>query len=83
VLDPEVDAGFPGRRGARVMVTLRDGRQFSHLQTDRKGDPELPLSDADLDGKLLELAGPVIGKTAAQALLARIWALPNSQSLPT
>ena len=25
-----------------------DGRRFSHLQPDRKGDPELPLSDAEL-----------------------------------
>jgi 2-methylcitrate dehydratase PrpD len=77
-LDPEVDAGFPGRRAARVAITLRDGRRLSHLQPDRKGDPELPLSDADLEGKLLELAAPVIGDPEARALLARIWALPTN-----
>lgn len=82
-LDPEVDAGFPGRRAARVAITLRDGRQLSHLQPDRKGDPELPLSDADLEGKLLELAAPVIGEPQARALLARIWALPTNPTLPT
>ena len=82
-LDPEVDAGFPGRRAARVAIRLHDGRQFSHLQPDRKGDPELPLSDADLEGKLLELAAPVIGEVEARALLARVWALPNSTTLPT
>ena len=82
-LDPEVDAGFPGRRAARVRITLRDGRVLTHLQPDRKGDPELPLSDADLEGKLVELAAPVIGQTEAQALLTRIWALPRSGSLPT
>lgn len=82
-LDPEVDAGFPGRRAARVEITLRDGRHLNHLQPDRKGDPELPLSDADLEGKLLELAAPVIGEPEARALLARIWALPTNASLPT
>lgn len=82
-LDPEVDAGFPGRRAARVAITLRDGRRLSHLQPDRKGDPELPLSDADLEGKLLELAAPVIGAHEARALLARIWALPTNPALPT
>lgn len=82
-LDPEVDAGFPGRRAARVTVTLRDGRVLSHLQPDRKGDPELPLSDADLEGKLIELAAPVVGDTEARALLTRIWALPSSRTLPT
>ncbi|HSW20031.1 MAG TPA: MmgE/PrpD family protein, partial [Ramlibacter sp.] len=83
-LDPEVDAGFPGRRAARVAITLRDGRRLSHLQPDRKGDPELPLSDADLEGKLLELAAPVIGEPDARAVLGRIWALPtNNPTLPT
>lgn len=80
--DPEVDAGFPARRGARVTVVLRDGRQFKHLQSDRKGDPELPLSDADLESKLIELASPVIGESAASRLLERIWALDSSLELP-
>lgn len=82
-LDAEVDAGFPGRRAARVTITLRDGRVLTHLQPDRKSDPELPLSDADLEGKLIELAAPVIGEPQARALLVRIWSLNTSKSLPT
>lgn len=81
-LDPAVDAAFPGRRGARVEITLRDGRCLTLLQPDRKGDPELPLSDADLEGKLMELATPVIGETSARALLGRIWQLHQSAHLP-
>ncbi len=81
-LDPDVEAAFPGRRGARVTITLRAGRQLNLLQPDRKGDPELPLSDADLEGKLMELATPVIGENAARALLARIWQLHHSATLP-
>jgi 2-methylcitrate dehydratase PrpD len=80
-LDPAVDAAFPGRRGARVTITLRDGRQLNLLQPDRKGDPELPLSDADLEAKLMELATPVIGETGARALLERIWQLHKSGQL--
>jgi 2-methylcitrate dehydratase PrpD len=81
VLDPEVDAAFPGRRGARVEVTLLDGRRLVHLQPDRKGDPELPLSDADLEGKLLELAGPTLGEPATRALIHRIWSLHEQPAL--
>lgn len=81
-LDPEVDAGFPARRAARVSIRLRDGRSFTHWQSDRKGDPELPLTDADLEAKLIELASPVIGESAARALLTRIWALDDSPTLP-
>jgi 2-methylcitrate dehydratase PrpD len=81
-LDSEVDTGFPERRSARVKITLKDGRCFEHLQPDRKGDPELPLSDTDLEGKLIELAGPVIGQAQAEALLQQIWNLTNSETLP-
>jgi 2-methylcitrate dehydratase PrpD len=80
-LDLEVDAGFPRRRAARVTITLRDGRVLAHLQPDRKGDPELPLSDAELESKLLELAAPVVGEPEARMLLARIWALTSSGTL--
>ncbi len=81
-VDPQLDAAFPGRRSASVDITLRDGRRLQHLQPDRKGDPELPLSDGELDGKLLELASPVIGEPSARALLSRLWALDTSESLP-
>ena len=79
--DPVVDGAFPGRRGARVAITLHDGRQLNLLQPDRKGDPELPLSDADLESKLLELATPVIGPKQARDLLTRIWQLHQSAKL--
>ncbi len=82
-LDAEVDAGFPGRRAARVTIALRSGQVLTHLQPDRKGDPELPLSDADLEGKLIELAGPVIGEPEARALLQRIWGLGGHTALPS
>lgn len=75
MLDPVVDAGFPGRRAARVAITLHDGRRLERLQPDRKGDPELPLSDDDLGGKLVELASTQIGESGSRALLARLWRL--------
>lgn len=80
-LDPGIDAAFPARRGARVAVALRDGRQLVHLQPDRKGDPELPLTDADLEGKLLELAGPSLGEAAARSLMRRIWSLHDAATV--
>lgn len=81
-VDPDLDAGFPGRRSARVEIVLRDGRRLTHLQPNRKGDPELPLTDADLEGKLVEFAAPVIGADAARALAARLWTLDTSETLP-
>ena len=81
-VDPEIDAAFPGKRAARIRIETRDGRLLTHMQPNRKGDPEQPLSDAELEGKLMELASPVIGSEAARELIARIWALDVGKELP-
>ncbi len=81
-VDPEIDANFPGRRAARVTITTHDGRTAGFLQPTRKGDPELPLSDADLADKFMELAGPVVGDAPARALLGQLWALDEARDLP-
>ena len=80
-VDPEIDAAFPGRRAARVEIATHDGRQLVWLQPDRKGDPELPLSDSELEHKFLELATPVIGAGQAARLLQNIWALDQAADL--
>jgi 2-methylcitrate dehydratase PrpD len=73
-LDPELDATFPRQRAARVAITAR-GRREELLQPTRKGDPDMPLSDAELEDKFRELASPLLGRQGAQSLLARLWKL--------
>jgi 2-methylcitrate dehydratase PrpD len=81
-VDPELDAAFPGQRAAHIEIMTRDGRRLTHLQPNRKGDPEQPLTDAELEGKFLELASPVIGDDQAAALLNRLWSLDAREGLP-
>ena len=73
-VDAELDATFPRQRAARVAITARGNRE-ELLQPTRKGDPDLPLSDNELNDKFLELASPVLGKEQAQSLLKRLWKL--------
>ena len=73
IADPELSKGYPTQRAAQVEVELNDGRKFSHFQPYRKGDPEMPLTDEELDDKFLELATPVLGEGDARALLAELW----------
>jgi 2-methylcitrate dehydratase PrpD len=83
-IDPECAAAFPAKRSARVTISLKDGRQVSQYQPTRKGDPDAPLSDADLSEKFMELAGPAVGDAAAKALLDSLWkgsALPGAVPL--
>jgi 2-methylcitrate dehydratase PrpD len=80
-IDPELDAAFPAQRAARIAIESRDGRRGEHLQPTRKGDPEAPLSDAELEHKYLELASPVLGEERARELLARLWRLEREAQL--
>ena len=73
-VDPELDATFPAQRAARVAITAK-GRREEYLQPTRKGDPEMPLTDAELEAKFLELAVPVIGEREARSQLERLWNL--------
>ncbi len=73
VADPELSAKFPGVRAARVTVTLHGGQVIEQFAPCRKGDPEAPLTDADLNDKFIELASPVIGAQPARALLDQLW----------
>lgn len=75
VADPELSAGFPRQRAARVEIAMKDGRRFRHFSPYRKGDPDAPLSDAELNDKFDELAGPVLGSAATAELRRKIWAL--------
>ena len=72
---PDLDAAFPAQRAARIAIEARDGRRGEHFQPTRKGDPEAPLSDAELEHKYLELASPVLSEARARALLVRLWRL--------
>ena len=75
VLDARCEADFPARRSAVVEIEMQDGRRLRCHQPHRKGDPEEPLTDAELTGKFFELTVPIIGRNAAEDLLADLWAL--------
>jgi 2-methylcitrate dehydratase PrpD len=80
-VDPQLDAAFPAQRAARVALEARDGRREEFLQPTRIGDPDAPLSDAQLDAKFLELAGPVLGDGAARQRLRALRALEAAEDL--
>lgn len=60
--DAELTAAYPKKRMAKLLVRLKGGREITHFQQTRKGDPEDPLSDAELIAKYNELAGTVLSE---------------------
>ena len=73
VADPELSKGYPTQRAAQVEIETMDGRKLTHFQPTRKGDPEMPLTDEELNDKFMELASPVLGDSGARALLDQLW----------
>ena len=80
-IDQQIDAQFPARRAARISVTTRSGGVFTHDQHTRKGDPDLPLTDAELDAKFTELTSPVLGTQSTEKLLQDLWRLEQMELL--
>ncbi len=79
IQDDALTAAFPRHRSSRVEIELNNGDRHEHYAQDRKGDPECPLSDEELQAKYEELVVPVRGVADAAALKAQIWALENQQ----
>jgi 2-methylcitrate dehydratase PrpD len=85
-VDPTMDAAFPGRRAARVTVVSSIGGQVRAVErSTRKGDPDDPLTDAELAAKFAEYATPTLGPDATAALAGALWQLPTAATvaLPT
>lgn len=80
-VDPELDRNFPSQRAARVSIETNAGQMADFLQSHRKGDPELPLSDDELGQKFRELADPVLGSECAASFLELLWNLETQKDI--
>jgi 2-methylcitrate dehydratase PrpD len=60
---------------AFVRVILEDGTQLTRHVQHALGNLERPMSDRDLEDKLRQLAGPVVGPTGAERIIERCWQL--------
>ncbi|ETX13386.1 2-methylcitrate dehydratase [Roseivivax halodurans JCM 10272] len=66
--DATIAAAYPARRQARLVITLNSGVVIEHFQPTRKGDPDDPLTDAELFEKYDELTAGVLDAGAAERL---------------
>lgn len=59
-IDPRFDRGYPDQRAAAVEIVLVDGRRCSGHIDNARGEPESPLSAAEIDRKFLSLTRDVL-----------------------
>jgi 2-methylcitrate dehydratase PrpD len=67
-IDDTCEKLFPKNRSAKIEIELTDGKVLFVHQLTRHGDPDDPLTDAELLDKFFELTESRIGKANSQAL---------------
>jgi len=81
--DAEFSARFPAERWARLRITLADGRTLVSEPARARGNPENPLSDAELLDKYRALATPVLGPERTARIEAIVGSLvTDAAALP-
>ncbi|MWB78000.1 MmgE/PrpD family protein [Pseudooceanicola sp. 216_PA32_1] len=69
----DLAAEYPRKRMARLHVTLKDGRSWTHFQPSRRGDPDNPISRTDLEAKYEELVAPILTASELERLRKTIF----------
>ncbi len=75
--DAGYNSRFPAERWAHVTLRLRDGSELVSEPHIARGNPENPLSEAEIDSKYRALAQPVIGIDRAEKIHAAVNAFPD------
>jgi len=80
VEDPAFTKLTPGKRPARVTLTLTDGTELQHTVMGSKGDPDQPMSEQELTDKFFSLVQPSLREEQARQawqMLADLEHLPD------
>ncbi|MBR1792793.1 MAG: MmgE/PrpD family protein [Bacteroidales bacterium] len=70
--DVEMEDSARGIRGARVELTMADGRRMEETVLSPKGDPEVPLNYSDVVEKLKACSQGIAGPKALQRHIDRV-----------
>lgn len=80
-VDPAVQAVFPGKRGARVRITMKNGRSYEKELYDLKGSPKNPVTLTELEQKFLGNAKVVMSESDAKKLVRLFGELEKQEQL--
>ena len=72
VTDPKLDALFPKQFPAWAEVDMTDGRTLRSDLEYPKGDPENPVTWAEMKEKFLQLSAPVISAERQQEIITAV-----------
>lgn len=78
-VDTALDREYPDKRGAVARILLANGQGVEGRIANAKGEPECPLSRAEVEGKFDDLAGEVLGRARAQRIRDEVMRLERAE----
>lgn len=81
IADAELNKLYPDKFPARVAITLKNGTSFQETVLFPKGDPQDPLSAAELEAKFRDNVAAMLSPARADKLLRAIYALPEARNV--
>ena len=78
--DEALTADYPRTRPARVQIQV-DGSERIAEVAQPYGEPDNPMSDADIEAKFRRLVTPQIGEERADRIVAAVWKLDDPAEL--
>ena len=81
VADAQLNQLYPDKFPARVTITLKNGTSYQETVLFPKGDPQDPLSAADLEAKFRGNVAAMLSPARAGKLLDAIHALPDARNV--
>lgn len=79
-IDPALERAYPKLRTAALDLTTVDGRLLQAEVPIARGEPEIPLSQEDLEAKFLDNASAALSEEQARAIIAEVQALDTRDS---
>lgn len=80
-VDDQAEAAFPELRGARVTIIDQRNRRATTYRRTRSGDPDYPMTNAEIANKYSTLSCPVIGKKLAGDLESSLTGIEKARDI--
>ncbi len=81
VEDHEIDHAYPAKSKCVIIVTLADGSTIQAERDCPKGDPNDPLSDREIEGKLSDYFFFAADNAERDSVIERLWRLEEQSSV--
>ena len=59
-IDKELDKAYPAQRASFVVITMNDGTRHEGYLSNARGEPESPLSAADIEAKFMNMMRDIL-----------------------